>query len=172
MKVTILRHPILSLVYASCLLGSLIGGLAAILSFHLIEKPRQYEVAQRAADLRMHRASDKAHFIEGRLKIESVLDADVLKLLGRPVQTSESFAEVQPRAKEKTVTGDRLLMWHIGEGNVWGVLVRDVVVVATYRPGPAFPLKILQALPTVTEREENRKKPTAAGEKSPTTAHR
>jgi hypothetical protein len=84
-------------------------------------------------------ASDKAQFVEESLKVEPVLETDVLKLMGSPDLISEDRSEVEPRATPK----DRLLTWHIGKGHLWGVLVRDGTVVATYRPGsgslPATP---------------------------------
>jgi hypothetical protein len=102
--------------------------LIAIISFYTLDTPR-HDGTQRTASLMKTVARDKAQFIEERLKVGPVLETDVLKLLG---STDLIFED----------RGDRLLRWQIREGHLWGVLVRDGTVVATYRPDtPGLPTK-------------------------------
>src|SRR5512138_328708 len=56
--------------------------LAGIYSFYVIDAPRQHDAARRTADLMNTAASDKAQFVEESLKVEPVLETDVLKLMG------------------------------------------------------------------------------------------
>ncbi len=182
MKVTTPRRRILSVVYAGLLsvyaslllvvlfgleLGHVIGGLMAITRFYIHEKPQQYEIARRTLELRKRLSTDKANFIEERLRVEIVLETDVLKFMGMPDRTSEDFAEVEPGAEDKIVKADRLITWRIGEREVWGVFVRDGVVIATYRPGKAPPPRAAQTSPTSAGSAAKDIEPTAKGRKTP-----
>jgi hypothetical protein len=108
--------------------------LTAILSFCLGEQPDQNELARRTVDLRKSMVSDKIRFIEDRVKFGSVFETDVLKLMGSPDRTSEEPSQTASAKEDRRY---RLLMWRIGEQEVWGIFVKDGLVFATWGPGPA-----------------------------------
>jgi len=104
--------------------------LAPILSFYAGD----HEPARRTVDLRKSMVNDKIRFIEERVKFGSVLETDVLKLMGSPERTSEEPSQTASAKEDRRY---RLLMWRTGEQVVWGVFVKDGLVFATWGPGPA-----------------------------------
>jgi hypothetical protein len=108
--------------------------LAAILLSFYVEQPHQNEPVQLKADLRKSMVGDKIRFIEERIKFGSVLETDVLRLMGSPDRTSEEPSQTASPNEDRRY---RVLMWRIGEQEVWGVFVKDGLVSATWGPGPA-----------------------------------
>jgi hypothetical protein len=108
--------------------------VAAVLSFYVVEQPDQNELGRSTVDLRKSMVSDKIHFVEERVKFGSVLETDVLKLMGSPDRTSEELSQTVSANQDRRC---RVLVWRIGEQEVWGVFVKDGLVSATWGPGPA-----------------------------------
>jgi hypothetical protein len=115
--------------HLALLIVHLIVPVAAILGFYVGE----HELARRTVDLRKSMVSDKIRFIEERVKFGSVFETDVLKLMGSPDRTSEEPSQTAGAKEDRRY---RVLIWRIGEQEVWGVFVKDGLVFATWGPGP------------------------------------